>query len=148
MIAEDVMAFPSRALSSAGTCAEGLDRCNRRKLLCEKLSDALAKSAENAGIRVQRGILAWVSGPSYETAAEASAFSALGADAVTMSIFPELIAASRLGLRCAVLSFVTNLAASFATRRITHEEVLSRGEEACSNLAAMLFRLPSLPSSL
>jgi purine-nucleoside phosphorylase len=54
------------------------------------------------------GTYAWVSGPTYETAAEGRFLRRAGADVVGMNSAPEVVAAREEGLRVLVLSLVTN----------------------------------------
>jgi len=62
----------------------------------------------------------------------------MGADLVGMSTVLETIAARHMGLRCAVLSLVTNLAAGVTERPLDHQEVIDEGQAA----AAAVARLP------
>lgn len=55
-----------------------------------------------------KGVLASVTGPSYETPAEYRAFERLGADVVSMSCALETIAARSLGMRVLALAVVAN----------------------------------------
>ncbi|KAI9298320.1 purine nucleoside phosphorylase [Neoconidiobolus thromboides FSU 785] len=59
-------------------------------------------------LKMQEGIYANVSGPSYETRAEGRLLTLLGADAVGMSTVPEVIVAKHCGLRILGLSLITN----------------------------------------
>jgi len=54
------------------------------------------------------GTYAWVSGPTYETAAEGRFLRGIGADVVGMSTVPEVVAAREEGMNVLVLSLVTN----------------------------------------
>jgi purine nucleoside phosphorylase len=76
-------------------------------------------------------------GPAYETCAEALAAVSLGADAVTMSSFPELIHADRASMVLACLSWISNHTANVGLKTTDHREVLDSGRAA----AAMLFRI-------
>lgn len=69
------------------------------------------------------GIYAGVLGPSYETPAETSMISGLGANVVGMSTVLEAIAARQLNLKVAALSFVTNMAGGLGGT-LDHEDVV------------------------
>lgn len=100
------------------------------------LRAALAGAAAEEGVDVREGVYAAVSGPSYETAAETTMLARLGADAVGMSTVPEAVAAAALGMRCAGVSCITDVAGT----ELTHEEVVAVASEAAPNLRRLLSR--------
>lgn len=69
------------------------------------------------------GVYAWVSGPTYETPAEARFMRNAGADVVGMSTVPEVVAAREEGLEVMVLSLVTNAVEMPEKARSIKEEV-------------------------
>jgi purine-nucleoside phosphorylase len=103
----------------------------------ELQSLAMRVALEN-GIELSRGTYAAVLGPSYETPAEVRYLRRLGADAVGMSTVPEAVAARALGLRVVAFSVITNRAAGLGSGSLTHEEVLSVGNEAGRELETLL----------
>ena len=64
--------------------------------------------ALSAGLKVHQGVMAAVTGPNLETAAEYRMFQFLGADLVTMSTVPEVIVARHASLAVLGLSVVTD----------------------------------------
>jgi purine-nucleoside phosphorylase len=94
-----------------------------------------------AQIQLQRGILAWMSGPSYETPAEVNALESLGAAAVSMSTIPEAIIARRYGLEVAAVSLITNLAAGKNRQGLNHEDVLRLGSQSTRAFEQLLKKL-------
>ena len=92
---------------------------------------ALLQLAEEAarknGLLLKRVTLAAVTGPTYETPAEAQMLGVLGAQVVCMSTVPEVIVARSLGLRVLGLSLVTNMAGRRAPGGKTHEAVVAMG---------------------
>jgi purine-nucleoside phosphorylase len=85
----------------------------------------LRHAADQTGLKLQEGVYAAVSGPSYETPAEVRALARLGADLVGMSTVPEAIVARQCRMDVAGLSCVTNKAAGlggndFARRSAGH----------------------------
>ena len=81
--------------------------------------------ADRRGIPLRRAVLAGVAGPCYETPAEVRMLRALGADAVTMSVAVETIAARALGLRVAAIACIANAGAGLGTGGLDHGEVLA-----------------------
>ncbi|MGD2115142.1 MAG: purine-nucleoside phosphorylase [Acidobacteriota bacterium] len=102
----------------------------------------LARSvAGTLDVELASGVYAGLAGPSYETPAEVRMLAALGADLVGMSTVLEVIAARHLGVRCLVLSLVSNLAAGVTAESLDHEEVLQAGREASGRVRVLLKRL-------
>jgi purine-nucleoside phosphorylase len=66
----------------------------------------------------------------------------LGADVVGMSTVLEIIAARHLGVRCGVLSLITNVAAA---EGIDHQEVLTEGRLAKDRVQQLLGALLAHP---
>ncbi len=89
-----------------------------------ELRERLRTAACAMGVDVSEGVYIGVSGPTYETPAEVSAFRRWGADAVGMSTTPETILARALGLRVAAISCITNRAAGTGPGRLSHDEVV------------------------
>lgn len=83
---------------------------------------------------LHRGILAAMTGPSYETPAEIGFLQTAGADVVSMSTVPEAIMGRFFGMRVAAVAFVANYAAGITEDKLSHEDVLR-----CSSQHARLF---------
>jgi len=102
------------------------------------LRKALRASAEAEGIDLKEGVYAWYSGPSFETPAEIRMLKTLGADAVGMSTVPEVILGRFLGLRCAAISTVTNMAAGMSDEKISHEHTKAMAPLGATKLERIL----------
>jgi len=87
-----------------------------------ELRAVLHKVAGSQGTKLNEGVYAWFSGPSFETPAEIRAISMLGADAVGMSTVPETILARHAGMRVAAVSVITNFAAGMQAEPLSHEQ--------------------------
>jgi purine-nucleoside phosphorylase len=98
-------------------------------LYAQGMFAALDAFARQRGIRLHRGVLAALPGPSYETPAEIRALRLLGADAVSMSTIPEAIMGKYLGMEVAGLSFIANVAAGLSDVPLSHDEVLAAGRQ-------------------
>ncbi len=111
------------------------------------------EAAAETGIALSEGVLACVPGPSYETAAEAEMLGRLGAQAVTMSVVPEVIVARALKLRVMGLAVLTNRAGAHLDSRVGHQAVVARAEGMAKAIGLLLggvlrrLKAASLPES-
>ncbi|MBN1192428.1 MAG: purine-nucleoside phosphorylase [Coriobacteriia bacterium] len=94
--------------------------------------------ATDENIALHDGVYAGLSGPSYETPAEAEYLRRIGADVVGMSTVPEVIVARALGLRVLGFSLVANIAAS---EGLSHDEVLEAGRAAAADLSRLMLAI-------
>lgn len=88
-----------------------------------KLIELAEKTALELGIKLRKGVLAALKGPTYETAAEVKMLRRLGADAGTMSTVPEVIAAVSRGIKVLGISCITNLGTGMTRNKLSHDEV-------------------------
>ncbi len=95
--------------------------------MCEPYNSGLIELAEKTaldlGIKLQKGVLAALKGPTYESAAEVKMLQRLGADAGTMSTVPEVIAAVSRGIKVLGMSCITNLGTGMSPDKLSHDEV-------------------------
>lgn len=105
------------------------------------IAGKVRKLAANIGLDVQRGTYLFAKGPNYETKAEIRAFRILGADVVGMSTAPELMEASRLGVKAAAVSMITNMAAGVETGKLDHAEVKKIAESRKDDFARLVLEL-------
>jgi purine-nucleoside phosphorylase len=90
---------------------------------------ALARQvAGKAGIPLQEGVYAGLSGPSFESPADLRFLRVAGADAVGMSTVPEVIVARHAGTRVLGFSGISNKANLDGDTVTSHEEVLEAGK--------------------
>lgn len=99
---------------------------------------AMDCAAAEQAITLRHGVYAQVSGPNYETPAEVRALRVMGADVVGMSTVCEIDAARTLGMECAAISAVTNLAAGLADRPLNHDEVLANAARLADSVGHLL----------
>ncbi|MEN9449831.1 MAG: purine nucleoside phosphorylase [Pseudomonadota bacterium] len=102
------------------------------------IRDIIRQTAKKLSIPLNEGVYVSVLGPNFETPAEIRAFRQLGADVVGMSTVPEVIVARHCGLKVAVISVVTNLAAGLGDEPITHEGTVHFAAKASENLGRLL----------
>lgn len=98
------------------------------------LAGIAEKAAEELGMWITRGTYAALSGPTYETAAEAEFLRRSGAGVVGMSMVPETVAAHAVGMRVLGLAVVANAAGT----PIDHAEVLQVGRRAAAAAGKLL----------
>jgi len=112
-----------------------------RALYSEELMVKAARAAVNAGVRLERGVLGVMLGPSYETPAEITLLERMGADAVCMSTGVETAMAAALGLPTVAISCVTNWASGKSGARLSHADVTSSIGGTAPLLKSVLERL-------
>lgn len=111
---------PLRGLSATNTFVDLVG------MYQQDLYDVILRK-ETHNVKLHRGVLAAMPGPSYETAAEIRFLNAAGADVVSMSTVPEAIMARYLGLQVAAVAFVSNYAAGLKPVAVSHQDVLACG---------------------
>lgn len=92
----------------------------------------------DAGMPIQEGVYAALSGPSFETPAELRFLHTIGADAVGMSTVPEVIVARHGGMRVLGVSGISNKANLDGSTITTHEEVLEAGKVLVPKLTKLI----------
>ncbi len=88
-----------------------------------ELNEMVLRIAEENNIKLQQGIYAVLSGPTFETPAEYRYMKIIGADAVGMSTVPEVIVARHMDIPCMAMSIITDLGVDGKIVEISHEEV-------------------------
>jgi purine-nucleoside phosphorylase len=122
--------------------ASGGDRAlTSRPVYDADLMAKAARAATMAGVRLERGVLGVMLGPSYETPAEIGMLERMGADVVCMSTAAETAMAAALGLPFVAVSCVTNWAAGRSSAGLSHDEVTRAVASAAPSLKSMLERL-------
>ena len=115
--------------------------CVYDRELISKLEDC----AKDLGVKLSRGVYAYMKGPQYETPAEIRALRIVGADCVGMSTVPEAVCASHMGLRVVAMSCVTNMAAGISKGPLSEKEVLdtaaAASEQSCALMKEFISRL-------
>lgn len=102
------------------------------------LQDLMEASAQRLHIPLAKGVYLSTLGPSFETPAEIRAFKMWGADAVGMSVVPEVLIARHCGLKVACVAAITNLAAGLSNEKISHEGTLHFGQHAAHKLTKLI----------
>ncbi len=111
--------------------------------MSEPYNRELIKVAEDAALELQipgvhRGILVSVTGPSFETAAEYRMFQRIGADIVSMSTIPEVIAAVHANMKVLCISTVTDECLPDALEPVSLDRILKTVEIAEPKLTSLV----------
>jgi purine-nucleoside phosphorylase len=110
-----------------------------RELYSKGLLDRAIESASAMGINLRQGVLASFLGPSYETPAELEMVKRMGADAVTMSTVPEVIAARERDMEVVGISCISNL--TWMEDKLDHECVVNMAERTSDKLSKLIREL-------
>lgn len=95
-------------------------------------SETLSKAesiCRRSRVKYNKGTLAGVRGPVYETVAERTWLRSMGADAVCMSVIPEALAAAHLKVPVTAIALIVNSAPSAKSDPLRHELVTKAGEK-------------------
>jgi purine-nucleoside phosphorylase len=103
-----------------------------------QLGELLHRVGDELDIEIKEGIFAGVTGPSYETPAEIRYLKLIGADSVSMSTVPEVIAAARLKLPLLGITYISNSAAGITGEPLTHVEVTEMGAQVGEKFSTLL----------
>ena len=141
MLIDDILSLqlddPLRGLALAGAPR----RPPRRPLFTGTLAETLVAAAAEAGVTLHRGTLTCATGPSYETRAEVAMTRALGAQAASMSTYPESMLLAHLGHPAVAMSCITNAippADAADSAPLTHDEVVDVGRRAAADFGRLL----------
>ncbi|OFY93982.1 MAG: purine-nucleoside phosphorylase [Bacteroidetes bacterium RIFCSPLOWO2_12_FULL_31_6] len=89
----------------------------------KELNEMVLHIANQNNIKLQQGVYAIISGPTFETPAEYRYMKIIGADTVGMSTVPEVIVARHMNIPCMAMSIITDLGVDGKIVEISHEEV-------------------------
>jgi purine-nucleoside phosphorylase len=102
------------------------------------LRENIVQVAENLGIALREGIFVAVPGPSLETPAETRFLRMIGADAVAMSLVPEVIVAVHAGMEVLGISVIGNVNDPDNFQPIFIEDVIAQARKAEHRLERLL----------
>lgn len=121
---------------SLGTRFPDMSEIYKKKLI------RLAKTcAKELSLKLQEGVYAAFSGPSYETPAEIKMLSKIGADVAGMSTIPEAIVANYCSMNVLGISCVTNSASGVQKTPLSHQEVIETANIAKNKFKFLLLRV-------
>ncbi len=97
--------------------------------------------AQDLGYKIQEGVYAGTTGPTFETPAEYKFYHIAGADAVGMSTVPEVIVARHAGIPVFGVSIVTDLGVEGRIVQVSHEEVQIVAKKAEIKMTKLMIEL-------
>ena len=106
------------------------------------------EAANENGTNLLDGVYIQVTGPSYESAAEAKMYASLGADVIGMSTACEAMALKQMNVKTLAISCVTDYCSNVGNNSTTHEEVLKNAEKGSQefvNLVKTIVKKQALP---
>ncbi|KAA0703516.1 Purine nucleoside phosphorylase [Triplophysa tibetana] len=141
LVMRGVLYLVTSKANPVSSCKEGFTstrviQCARFGIRFPCMSDAYSKALRKLALDitaelgysnfVREGVYCMVSGPNFETIAEARMLHILGSDSVGMSTVPEVTVAKHCGLSVLGLSLITNKVSLDYSReeKVNHEEVL------------------------
>ena len=95
----------------------------------ELIKDVINIAAKN-DIKMQQGVYAALSGPTFETPAEYKYIQIVGADAVGMSTVPEVIVAKSINLPCVAISVLTDECDPLNLHQVDIKDIIAIAEKA------------------
>jgi len=102
------------------------------------LRKKVVQTAQELGMPLREGVFVAVPGPSLETPAETRFLRLIGADAVAMSLVPEVIVAVHSGMEVLGISVIANVNDPGNFQPILIEEVIARAHNAEHRLERLL----------
>lgn len=138
MISDHINFHPGNPLVGHNDESEGPRFVEMNDAYDPVLQEIMQATARKLNIPLYKGVYISTLGPSFETPAEIRAFKTWGADAVGMSVVPEVIIARHCGLHVACVVAITNAAAGLSKEKITHEATLHYGNVAALKLTKLI----------
>jgi xanthosine phosphorylase len=102
------------------------------------LRSVLIRVGAQLDFNIKEGVYLSTIGPVFETPAEIRAFRTLGADAVGMSVVPEVILARHCGMRVVGIAAVSNYAVGMSKEKVTHEVTLHASSQLSRSLVKLI----------
>ena len=138
MLTDHIACFAPNPLIGANIDELGTRFPDMSHVYDKDLRDIIESTAKENNIKLQKGVYAQLTGPSFESPAEIKMLRTLGVDAVGMSTVVEAIAANHMGMKICCISCVCNLAAGMTDNPFTHEEVQAAANEAAPKFKKLL----------
>lgn len=150
LIKDHINLIPDNPLRGPNVDSWGERFPDMSKAYSKRLMDLAKKVGKDLGISLREGVFVAVPGPSLETPSETRFLRIIGADAVAMSLVPEVIVAVHAGMEVLGISVIANVNNPDAFEPIRIEDVIKgarRAEEALTKLVLEIFKRGILEKS-
>lgn len=144
VITDHINLFPEHPLRGKNLDSFGTRFPDMGNAYSPRLMEKAFEIADEAEIKLQRGVYVGSQGPTYETPAEYRYFRIIGGDAVGMSTVPEVIVARHCGMEVFALSVITDLGVEGIVNKCSHEEVQRAAAAAEPRMSHIIRRLAAL----
>ena len=111
-----------------------------------RLRILLERAGASLKIKLKTGVLAYLTGPNFETTAELRFLDKIGADAVGWSMLAEVLMARYLGMKVMAISCISDLAYPDKPRPIDFWRIFDTGLKKAGLLEKLLFKFISFLS--
>ena len=138
VIRDHINFIPDNPLRGPNMDAWGPRFPDMSKAYSPRLRRAVEEAAQEIGLRLRSGVFVCVPGPSLETPAETRFLRSIGADAVAMSLVPEVIVAVHAGMEVLGLSIIANVNDPDAFQPILIEDVIAQARRAEERLQGLI----------
>ena len=138
VIKDHINLIPDNPLRGANIDEWGVRFPDLSTAYTKELRERFLSIAENLGMELKQGTFVAIPGPSLETPAETRFLRLIGADAVAMSLVPEVIAAVHAGMKVLGLSVIANVNDPDNFVPILIEDVVTQAQRAQGELQRLI----------
>jgi len=138
LITDHINLIPDNPLRGPNIDEWGLRFPDLSETYSVSLRKKIVQVANGLGMTLREGIFVAVPGPSLETPAETRFLRMIGADAVAMSLVPEVIVAVHAGMQVMGISVIANVNDPDNFQPILIEDVVAKAQEAEHHLERLL----------
>ena len=138
LITDHINLIPDNPLRGPNIDQWGLRFPDLSEAYSISLRKKIVQVASGLGMTLREGMFVAVPGPSLETPAETRFLRMIGADAVAMSLVPEVIVAVHAGMEVLGISVIANVNDPDNFQPILIEDVIARAREAGHRLERLL----------
>ncbi|MEF3167871.1 MAG: purine-nucleoside phosphorylase [Deltaproteobacteria bacterium] len=140
LVSDHINLIPDNPLRGPNVEEWGLRFPDLSRAYSKRLRAGIRLTADRLGIGLREGVYVAVPGPSLETPAETRFLRLIGADAVAMSLVPEVIVAVHAGMEVLGISVIANVNDPDAFQPIRIEDVVANAKKAEAALSRLIVR--------